>query len=110
CPLPAGKRHCSGGSENGVRGGGRGGSITMQQFTQLVKILSNSTKTNEKLEALRQYFATAHEQDKPWVLALFSGRRPRRTVNSAQLKSWCIQAAGLPEWLFDECYHTVGDL
>jgi len=82
----------------------------MQQFTQLVKILSNSTKTNEKLEALRQYFASADEQDKPWVLALFSGRRPRRTVNSAQLKSWCIQAAGLPGWLFDECYHTVGDL
>lgn len=82
----------------------------MQQFAQLVKILSNSTKTNEKLEALRHYFVTAGEKDKPWVVALFSGRRPKRTVNSTQLKTWCIQASGLPEWLFEECYHTVGDL
>lgn len=82
----------------------------MQQFAQLVKLLSNSTKTNEKLEALSDYFATAPAKDKTWVLALFSGRRPKRTVNSTQLKNWCIQATGLPEWLFEECYHTVGDL
>ncbi|NSL88423.1 ATP-dependent DNA ligase [Chitinophaga sp. Mgbs1] len=82
----------------------------MQQFSQLVKLLGNSTKTNEKLEALSQYFATAPAKDKTWVLALFSGRRPKRTVNSTQLKTWCLQATGLQEWLFDECYHTVGDL
>ncbi|MGN7820382.1 ATP-dependent DNA ligase [Chitinophaga sp. 22536] len=83
---------------------------TVQQFAQLVKVLSNSTKTNEKLDALSQYFATAPDKDKTWVLALFSGRRPKRTVNSTQLKTWCIQATGLPEWLFNECYLTVGDL
>lgn len=82
----------------------------MQQFAQLVRLLSNSTKTNEKLEALSHYFATAHPKDKTWVLALFSGRRPKRTVNSTQLKNWCIQATSLPEWLFNECYLTVGDL
>lgn len=82
----------------------------MQQFAQLVQVLSNSTKTNEKLEALSHYFSTAPEKDKSWVLALFSGRRPKRTVNSTQLKTWCIQATDLPGWLFDECYHTVGDL
>jgi DNA ligase-1 len=54
----------------------------VQQFSQLVQVLSNSTKTNEKLEALSQYFATAPDKDKSWVLALFSGRRPKRTVNS----------------------------
>src|ERR1044072_7148223 len=82
----------------------------MKAFTHLVQVTSNSTKTNEKLDALRRYFATADDRDKPWVLALFSGRRPKRTVNSTQLKNWCIQAAGLPEWPFEECYHTVGDL
>jgi DNA ligase-1 len=82
----------------------------MQLFAHLVKTLSNSTKTNEKLEALVQYFAAANEKDKTWVLALFSGRRPKRTVNTTQLKTWCIQLTHLPEWLFDECYHTVGDL
>lgn len=82
----------------------------MQLFALLVKTLSNSTKTNEKLEALAHYFATAEEKDKTWVLALFSGRRPKRTVNATQLKNWCIQMIQLPEWLFEECYHTVGDL
>ncbi|RFS24643.1 ATP-dependent DNA ligase [Chitinophaga silvatica] len=82
----------------------------MQQFSHLVKLLSGSTKTNEKLAALSQYFATAPDKDKTWVLALFSGRRPKRTVNSTQLKNWCIEVSHLPPWLFDECYHTVGDL
>lgn len=82
----------------------------MQQFTQLVKIVSNSTKTNEKLEALQHYFTHADARDKPWVLALFSGRRPKRTVNSTQLKQWCLQTVDIPEWLFEECYHSVGDL
>ncbi|PUZ29330.1 ATP-dependent DNA ligase [Chitinophaga parva] len=82
----------------------------MTDFVNLVKVVSNSTKTNEKLEALSQYFAQADVKDKPWVLALFSGRRPRRTVNAAQLKAWCMQVTGLEEWLFEECYHTVGDL
>ncbi|WP_436484805.1 ATP-dependent DNA ligase [Chitinophaga sp. ARDCPP14] len=82
----------------------------MQQFAELVQLLSNSTKTNEKLGALSQYFATAPDKDKTWVLALFSGRRPKRTVNSTQLKTWCMQATGLSDWLFEECYHTVGDL
>ncbi|WP_291907475.1 ATP-dependent DNA ligase [Chitinophaga sp. CB10] len=82
----------------------------MQQFAKLVQVISNSTKTNEKLSALSEYFATAPARDKTWVLALFTGRRPKRTVNTTQLKNWCIQETGLPEWLFDESYHTVGDL
>lgn len=82
----------------------------MHHFASLVKTLSNSTKTNEKLEALSNYFATAEEKDKAWVLALFSGRRPKRAVTSTQLKNWCIQQTGLSDWLFEECYHTVGDL
>ncbi len=82
----------------------------MQQFSRLIFTLAQSTKTNEKLDALGRYFATANEQDRPWVLALFTGRRPKRVVNSTQLKQWSIAMAELPEWLFEECYHTVGDL
>lgn len=82
----------------------------MQHFSQLVFTLAQSTRTNEKLDALSHYFATADEKDKPWVLALFSGRRPKRVVNSTLMKQWCMEVTGLPEWLFSECYHTVGDL
>jgi len=82
----------------------------MGSFSDLVKILGTSTKTNDKLEALSNYFATANDKDKVWVIALFSGRKPRRAVNTTQLITWCIEVANLPGWLFGESYHTVGDL
>jgi DNA ligase-1 len=82
----------------------------MKQFAELVKILGTTTKTNEKLEALSAYFSVANEKDKVWVIALFSGRRPKRAVNSTLLGTWCIEAAQLPSWLFVESYSTVGDL
>ncbi len=82
----------------------------MQAFAELVNILGTSTKTNAKLEALQQYFATAPDKDKVWVIAIFSGRRPKRIVNSTLLSKWCLEIAGIPEWLFEESYHTVGDL
>lgn len=82
----------------------------MQLFAQLVQQLGMSTKTNDKLDALVNYFSHADPKDKVWVIALFSGRRPRRTVNSTQLQTWCAELIHLPLWLLEECYHTVGDL
>jgi DNA ligase 1 len=82
----------------------------MQAFAELVNILGTSTKTNAKLEALQHYFAAAPSKDKVWVIAIFSGRRPKRIVNSTLLQQWCLELANIPAWLFDECYHTVGDL
>src|SRR5688500_9158904 len=82
----------------------------MKSFAALIKTLSTSTKTNDKLEALSGYFAHANDKDRVWVIALFSGRRPRRTVSGTQLATWCTELIGLPGWLFEECYHTVGDL
>lgn len=82
----------------------------MRLFAELVFQLGTSTKTNEKLEALVEYFSVADDKDKVWVIALFSGRRPRRSVNTTQLATWCVELIGLPFWLFEESYHTVGDL
>ncbi|HYF31405.1 MAG TPA: ATP-dependent DNA ligase [Chitinophagaceae bacterium] len=82
----------------------------MKRFAELVQVLGTSTKTNDKLEALSNYFAEANSKDKVWVIALFSGRRPRRAVNSTQLSTWCIELAGIPSWLYVESYSTVGDL
>jgi len=79
-------------------------------FAELVVLLGTSTKTNDKLDALVHYFSHAEDKDKVWVIALFSGRRPKRAVNSTQLSTWCIELTGLPPWLFEESYHTVGDL
>ncbi len=82
----------------------------MKQFASLVKLLGSSTKTNDKLQALSDYFAVANDKDKVWVIAIFSGRRPRRSVNSRLLSEWCMEIAALPDWLFGESYSTVGDL
>ena len=82
----------------------------MKQFSQLVNILGTSTKTNDKLNALSQYFLEAADEDKVWVIALFSGRRPKRVINSTLLAQWCCEIIQLPYWLFEESYHTVGDL
>ncbi len=82
----------------------------MKQFAALVYTLGTSTKTNEKLQALQDYFATAPAKDMVWVIAIFSGRRPKRIVNSTFLKNLCIEICDISYWLFEECYHTVGDL
>lgn len=82
----------------------------MKAFAALVQVLGTSSSTNEKLGALSAYFASAPKQDRVWVMAIFSGRRPKRAVATKQLREWCMEATGLEPWLFEECYHTVGDL
>ncbi len=82
----------------------------LELFAGLVNDLSTSTKTNEKIQSLVDYFAIAPDDDKVWVIAIFSGRRPRRAVNSRLMREWCGQITDYSSWLFDECYHTVGDL
>ena len=82
----------------------------MRRFASLVAKLGTSTKTNDKLAALDRYFNEAADGDKVWMIALFSGRRPKRTVTTTQLWEWCREITGLPGWLFEESYHTVGDL
>jgi len=82
----------------------------MKQFAELVQSLATSTKTNDKLQAIQDYFISANEADKIWVVALFTGRRPKSVVKTALLRLWCMETANIPPWLFEESYHTVGDL
>jgi DNA ligase 1 len=82
----------------------------MKNFARLIMRLGSSTKTLEKLESLAEYFTVADDRDKVWVIALFSGRRPKRILNASFLRQWCLEITGYPEWLFDESYHMVGDL
>jgi DNA ligase 1 len=82
----------------------------MRRFAELVQTLGTATKTNDKLNALVTYFEEADDRDKVWVIAIFSGRRPKRVVSSSDLVEYAIGITGFPAWLFEECYHTVGDL
>jgi len=82
----------------------------MKRFAELMKNLGTSTKTNAKLQVLVDYFEQAEDRDKVWVIAIFSGRRPKRIVSSSFLIDCCIALTACPPWLFTECYGTVGDL
>jgi DNA ligase-1 len=82
----------------------------MKLFARLFEGLDQTNKTNEKVELLKNYFSEADDADKVWALALLSGRRPKRQVNTTLLKNWAIESGQIATWLFDECYHVVGDL
>lgn len=81
----------------------------MKHFAEMIAVLASSTKTNAKINALQKYFETANAEDKVWVIALFTGRRPRRTIAGSLLAQWCREITSLPDWLIAESYHTVGD-
>ncbi|MCW2259390.1 MULTISPECIES: ATP-dependent DNA ligase [Sphingobacterium] len=82
----------------------------MRKFSRLISRLEQSNKTNDKLTALVDYFSEAEDADKIWVIALFTGKKPKRTISTNLLKEWITEITGLPTWLFVESYHNVGDL
>ena len=82
----------------------------MKDFAQLFQKIDQTTSTKAKVSALAAYFETAPEEDRLWTIALFSGRRPKRTVTVTQLREWAAELAGIPQWLFEESYPIVGDL
>lgn len=82
----------------------------MKEFVTLFNALDSTTKTGEKTAALADYFRTAPKADRVWTIALLSGRRPKRAVNSTELRIWAAEAAKIPLWLFEESYAVAGDL
>ncbi|MEM8654849.1 MAG: ATP-dependent DNA ligase [Pseudomonadota bacterium] len=82
----------------------------MKRFAALFNAIDQSTKTTVKVAALAAYFEEAQEEDRIWTIAIFSGRRPKRAVNTTRLREWGAEVAGIPLWLFEEAYPIVGDL
>ena len=82
----------------------------MKHFAALFKQLDQTTKTNTKVKALADYFAKVDDKDRMWTMAILSHRRPKRTVTTTLLRQWAATYAKLPQWLFEESYHVVGDL
>lgn len=82
----------------------------MIRFAQLIQQLELSNKTNDKIASLVEYFNQADDRDKVWVIALFTGKKPKRPIKSSLLKYWAIEITNTPEWLFTESHTNVGDL
>lgn len=82
----------------------------MKAFAELYLRLDATTSSNAKLEALRDYFASAAPEDAAWAVYFLAGGRPRQLVPTRLLRELAIALAGLPDWLFEESYQAVGDL
>ncbi|MCA9814378.1 MAG: ATP-dependent DNA ligase [Cyanobacteriota/Melainabacteria group bacterium] len=82
----------------------------MQSFTRLYTKLDQTTKTTEKVDALVSYFEEASEADAAWAIYFLCGKKPRRLVKTSLLRTWAAEVAGMSDWLFAECYDSVGDL
>ncbi len=82
----------------------------MRRFAALFAALDGTTSTAARTRALADYLREAPESDRLWCVALLTGRRPKRAINATELADWAAAAAGVPPWLFGECYALAGDL
>jgi DNA ligase 1 len=82
----------------------------LRRFARLFADLDETTRTGEKVEAMARYFAEADPGDAAWAVYFLSGARLKRLVPVRRLAGWAMEAADVPDWLFEECYHAVGDL
>lgn len=82
----------------------------MKRFTELYFEIDSTNRTGEKVEAMACYFREASPEDAAWALYFLSGRKLNRSVSTNALRQWLMEETGLPMWLIEECYDTVGDL
>ncbi|MBX9623662.1 MAG: ATP-dependent DNA ligase [Gemmataceae bacterium] len=82
----------------------------MKAFADLYAALDETNKTSEKVAALVRYFAAADPADAAWAVYFLIGRKPKQVVPSRRMREWAVEAAGVPQWLFEESYHAVGDI
>ncbi|MBB6330212.1 DNA ligase-1 [Chryseobacterium sediminis] len=82
----------------------------MRHFADLINALETTNKTNAKIDAIIDYLERTPDEDKVWFIALFTGKRPKRNVNTNYMKEWALEITKLPYWLFQESYSSVGDL
>src|SRR6478609_11869126 len=82
----------------------------MKQFAALYRELDATTSSLAKQAALQRYLQSAAPEDAAWAVYFLAGGKPRQLVPTKLLRLLAQEAAGLPEWLFDESYDAVGDL
>ena len=82
----------------------------MKAFAALYRELDATTSSLSKQAALQRYLQSAAPADAAWAVYFLAGGKPRQLVPTKMLRQLAQQAAGLPEWLFEESYDSVGDL
>ncbi len=82
----------------------------MKRFARLFTAIDETTRTNEKVDAMVAYFADTNPADAAWVVYFLGGSRPKRLIPVRRLAQWAMEEAKIPDWLFEESYEAVGDL
>ena len=82
----------------------------MHAFARLYEAIDATTSTQAKVDAIAAYLRAADPEDAAWALFFLTGQRFKRLVPVRSLCDWAIEIAGIPGWLFDESYGSVGDL
>ena len=81
----------------------------MKDFSRLISDLELNPDHSNQMDFLVSCFQSISDQDKLCVIRLLSGRSPKRIASINQLKEFCADFSGIPEWLLDESYQITGD-
>ena len=76
----------------------------MTRFARLFAALDQTTSTNAKIAAMREYFASATPADAAWAVFFLTGRRFTRLLSARAIGRWVAAASGLSDWLLAECH------
>ena len=87
----------------------------MKNFAALYHRIDAATLTKHKSDALQDYLRAAIADESrhasaAWAVYFMAGGKPRQSVATKYLRQLALDATGFPEWLFEECYQSVGDL
>ncbi|MDX3906735.1 MAG: ATP-dependent DNA ligase [Pigmentiphaga sp.] len=82
----------------------------MKAFVDLYIALESTTSSLGKRAAMLDYLRSSPPEDAAWAVYFLAGGKPRQLVPAKLLKAYAREAAGIPEWLFEESYQAVGDL
>ena len=99
----------------------------MIQFVKLIRSLDQALGNLEKKNLIKEYLQnsllldnwnsiTNHNKSQDqwpslfWAIYFLSGEKLNRIFSSKLLKICTIRKTNMPQWLFDECYESVGDL
>ena len=72
----------------------RRGDPRVRRFAQLFAAIDETTRTNEKVDAMVDYFRSADPADAAWAVWFLSGGRPKRLIPVRRLAAWAMEEAG----------------
>ena len=82
----------------------------MKSFATLFFNIDHTNRSSDKIALLAEFFRQESPKDAAWAVYLLSGKKLEKKLPMVKLKGWIQIYAGIPDWLFKECYATTGDL